>query len=118
MRARELVFCTLFLGLARPVAAAEKDGADEEVVVESAAPVPWADGTAEEVVVWGDLFARWDNTRWLIATELAMPYALPFAKNLNEAFPCPGFQIRTILACSKTWKLNNRHWEVDCVIED
>ena len=29
----------------------------------------------DEVTVFGDLFARWDDTRWFIATEVILPAA-------------------------------------------
>lgn len=73
---------------------------------------------AEEIVVWGDLFARWDDTRWFIATELGLPFPFAFAKDENLSFGSREFQIRTILRCNKDWKLGRRRYEVGCVIED
>ena len=72
----------------------------------------------EEVTVYGDLFARWDNTRWFITTEVALPYALTLHREENLGFRTKMFQIRSVLACSKEWRLNRRHYEVDCEIED
>lgn len=75
-------------------------------------------GAVEEIVVWGDLFARWDDTRWMIQTEVAMPYWVWLAKDENLSFKSDAFQIRTILACSKEWKLGRHRYEVDCQLED
>ncbi|HHO54662.1 MAG TPA: hypothetical protein ENK18_28245 [Deltaproteobacteria bacterium] len=72
----------------------------------------------EEIVVWGDLFARWDDTRWMIATEVAMPFRLTLSKDENLEFQTQQFQIRAIFACSKDWRLNKRKYEVGCEIQD
>lgn len=76
------------------------------------------DEVFEEVTVYGDLFARWDNTRWFITTEVALPYALTLHREENLGFRTKMFQIRSVLSCSKEWRLNRRHYEVDCEIED
>ncbi|MBX2798788.1 MAG: hypothetical protein KTR31_14005 [Myxococcales bacterium] len=73
---------------------------------------------AEEVVVWGDLFARWDDTRWMITTEIATPFVLTLAKDENLEFQTREMQVRAIFACSKDWKLSKRKYEVGCEIED
>ena len=85
---------------------------------EGAPATPWVDDQPTEIVVWGDLFARWDGTRWFVATEIETPYPLMFAKEKNSSFYTAGFQVRAIVACEKAWKLNKRHFEVDCVLED
>lgn len=83
-----------------------------------ASSVPWVSSEKNEIVVWGDLFARWDDTRWLVATEIETPFPLTLAREKNGSFFTTGYQVRTILACSKSWKLNNKHYEVDCRLED
>jgi hypothetical protein len=88
------------------------------VVLGAAAPALAQDDAAEEIVVWGDLFARWDNTRWLIETEVGVPWKVTLYKDENKAFDTQEFQLRTILACDKDWKLGNHKYEIDCVIED
>ena len=50
------------------IVSAAVEAADEEV--------------AEEIVVWGDLFARWDDTRWMITTEVVLPYAMTLARSV------------------------------------
>lgn len=76
------------------------------------------DDVAEEIVVWGDLFARWDNTRWLIETEVGVPWKVTLSKDENRSFATQEYQLRTVLACDKDWKLGNHKYEVDCAIED
>lgn len=73
---------------------------------------------AEEIVVWGDLFARWDDTRWFISTELALPYILTLRRDENVEFQTDQIVLRTVLACSKEWKLSKRRYEVACKLED
>lgn len=84
----------------------------------TAAHAEEVDEAVEEIVVWGDLFARWDDTRWLITTELALPYAFQFLKDENLGFPSREFQFRTVIRCNKQWRLGRHRYEVDCVIED
>jgi hypothetical protein len=81
----------------------------------SAEPKP---EVSEEVVVYADLFARWDNTRWSVRTELFLPFRLPLNMELNKGFQTYAVQMETVFVCNKTWKLGRRHMEVDCVIED
>lgn len=76
------------------------------------------DEAVEEIVVWGDLFARWNDTRWMVTTELALPYAFSFMKDENLGFPSREFQYRTVVRCNKQWRLGRHKYEVDCVIED
>jgi hypothetical protein len=77
-----------------------------------------AEAPSEEIVVWGDLFARWDDTRWMVTTEMGVPYRFTFTKDENAEFRSREFQIRTIVRCNKEWKLGNHKYEVDCAIED
>src|SRR5690606_2761166 len=72
----------------------------------------------EEVVVYGDLFARWDDTRWFVKTEVGMPFPIPLQADRNEEFRTAMFQTRAILFCSKQRKRGFRHLMVDCAIED
>ena len=78
---------------------------------------PGADAS-EEVVVYADRFARWDNTRWSVQTELFLPFRLPLNMELNKGFQTFAVQMETVFVCNKTWTLGRRHMEVDCVIED
>jgi hypothetical protein len=96
-----------------PVAAAP--AAQPAVDAEVVAPI----GDAfDEIVVYGDLFARWDNTRWYVTTELGVPLGLAFSADENTTFYSNNLQIFAILACDKDWKLGRKKYEVSCVLED
>jgi len=73
---------------------------------------------SEEVTVYGDLFARWDNTRWKVENELVLPFRLPLNMELNKGFQTYAVQMETVFLCAKSWKLGPKSWEVDCTIED
>ncbi len=88
-----------------------------------AAPAPsitdgYDEDLFEEIVVYGDLFARWDDTRWLVETEIGLPYPMMLQREQNEEIRANAMQIRAILRCNKTAKLRRKRWEVDCVLED
>ncbi|MBT3218761.1 MAG: hypothetical protein HN348_06685 [Proteobacteria bacterium] len=72
----------------------------------------------EEITVYGDLFARWDNTRWLVKTEAALPYPMTFYKEENKEFQTKLFQLGAVLACEKDWQLGRHKFEINCEIED
>jgi hypothetical protein len=74
--------------------------------------------SAEEIIVYGDDFARWDHTRWLVQSELLLPLGVPFAAERNESFMSYAFQLRAIVGCEKDGKLSGSKWEVSCKIED
>ena len=76
-----------------------------------------ADDIAEEVVVYGDLFARWDGTRWFVETETVLPYTLTLNADENRSVRTLGYQLRAVLACEKDWKLGKLKFEVTCKIE-
>ncbi len=73
---------------------------------------------AEEIFVFGDPFARWDGTRWLVRTELMVPIGMRFTSDANEAFWTHAFQVRAVLACDKDERLGKRRYEVNCKLED
>ncbi len=72
----------------------------------------------EEIVVVGDPFARWDGTRWYVATELVTPLGLQLQSDENFGFWTHAFQLRSVFACEKDWKLGKHRFEVHCTIED
>lgn len=72
----------------------------------------------DEVVVYGDLFARWNGTRWFIATEVQLPGLAMWRADQNYEMRVGAYQVRGILACDKEWKLSGRKYEVRCRIED
>lgn len=75
-------------------------------------------GAAEEIIVYADDFARWDDTRWWVAAEMILPMGVTFARDLNQSFSSYAFQIQAVVACDKDHKLSKRRWEVSCEIED
>jgi hypothetical protein len=72
----------------------------------------------QELMVYADLFARWDGTRWFLETESTLPYSLLFSADQNLEFPTQGYQTRAIIACEKDWKLGKLRYEVNCKVED
>jgi len=72
----------------------------------------------DEIVVYGDLFARWDDTRWMVETELSVPLPLLFAKDQNLEIRATAMQVRAILQCTKDEQLRKKRWVVDCEVED
>jgi len=80
---------------------------------------PGGDAAAEEeIIVYGDDFARWDHTRWFVEAELMLPFGTPFAAERNESFISYAFQLRAIVGCEKDARLSGSKWEVGCKIED
>jgi hypothetical protein len=55
------------------------------------------------LALYGDPFARWDRTRWLVEAE---------------AFVSEALQLRAVLACDKEPRLGQKRFEVSCEIED
>lgn len=76
------------------------------------------DEAAEEIIVYGDNFARWDDTRWMVSSQLLLPLGTTFASDENRSFLSHAFQIRAIVACDKDDRLSRKKWEVSCEIED
>jgi hypothetical protein len=82
-------------------------------------PAPEPEDDADEtLLVISDPFARWDGTRWFIKTEVVVPFPMTFFAVQNYEFSVNAFQVRTILACEKDWKLRKTSWEVSCAVED
>ncbi len=79
---------------------------------------PTIDPTPEEVVVYGDDFARWDHTRWLVNSELILPIPLMLGADDNFSFFSYAMQIRMVLMCDKDGKQTRKRVEVMCEIED
>jgi hypothetical protein len=107
MKPLALAFLGVCLGLSSPALA--QDPAND----------PSADAEDDmSIEVYGDLFARWDNTRWFIQSEMSLPFNVVFQKEQNKEFSPNMLQTRTIIACNKDWRLSKKKYEVDCVIED
>ncbi len=72
----------------------------------------------EEVVVYGDLFARWDGTRWFVDTQVGFPQPYVLFAVENVMMEAVAVEIRLVVACEKTWRRGKKFFEVDCQIED
>jgi hypothetical protein len=70
-----------------------------------------------EVLVYGDRFARWDHTRWYAETQIG--FYKPFTLYAREDFEVrySALQLRTTLACEKTWRRGPSGFQVECTIE-
>jgi hypothetical protein len=79
---------------------------------------PTIDTSPEEIVVYGDDFARWDDTRWLVNSELILPLPLLLGADDNFSFFSYAMQIRMVLLCEKDGKETRKRVEVMCEIED
>ena len=72
----------------------------------------------EEIIVYGDDFARWNNTRWLVNSELILPLPLFLGSDNNLRFMSYAMQTRMVLLCEKDGKIKPKRIEVMCEIED
>jgi len=75
------------------------------------------DVATEEIIVWGDRFARWER-RWLVATEVHFAGNFDLLAERNQQSRLARVQLRTVLDCDKDIKLLGRNWEVNCTVED
>ncbi|MEQ1564907.1 MAG: hypothetical protein ABMA64_04665 [Myxococcota bacterium] len=71
-----------------------------------------------EVIVYGDPFARWRGTRWLVQSDLVVPLGMIFSSDENTAFSTHMFQLRAVLACDIDGELSKKRAEVGCEVED
>lgn len=81
-------------------------------------PQPIDEEEYETIIVISDPFSRWDGTRWFIKTEVVLPVPMNFYADKNYEFRTYAFQVRTILACEKDWKISKKNWQVNCTLED
>jgi hypothetical protein len=85
-------------------------------MAEDAAPT--GEPADTEIIVYGDLFARWDQTRWHVRTEMVLPYEMRLHAGANHEFDTPGLQVDSVLSCDKDVQLGRHRWQVDCRLED
>ena len=106
-------------GLGSAWAQSEGEASASEPAAAEAAPAPADDEELfEEIMVWGDLFARWDDTRWFVETEIGLPYPLMLQREENLEIRATALQIRGVIRCNKQDRLGRKRYEVDCVLED
>ena len=75
-------------------------------------------GEPTTITVIGDHFARWDGTRWFLQTQIGMPIPYLLYAEKNYEFEPIAMQIRTTIACEKTWRRSPKRFEVSCEIQD
>lgn len=71
----------------------------------------------EEVVVWGDRFARWQR-RWSVQTEVRYLEPQTLFASRNNELSYVAVQIRAVLDCKVDFVLGPGSREVTCAIED
>lgn len=81
---------------------------------EEPADMDWSD----VVLVWPDKFARWRDTRWLVAAEVVLPIGMVFGKENNKSFRTHAWQVKAVIACDQEYKFSGKRIEVGCTIED
>jgi hypothetical protein len=72
----------------------------------------------EEVVVYGDPYARWDGTRWYVDTQIGFPRPYVLEAKVNHMMEATAVELKMTIACEKTWRRSKSRHEVDCKIED
>jgi len=72
----------------------------------------------EEIMVYSDPFARWDGTRWLVETEVFVPFPITISRVRNAAFRSYALQMRAVISCEKDARLGRKRYEVMCTIDD
>ncbi len=81
------------------------------------APAVDASGIAEEIIVWGDPFLRWDR-RWVVETEVHFADLFRLFADNNLESRLTNMQMRVVLDCDRDIQLGPKRWEVRCVVED
>lgn len=95
----------------------QAEGSDASTPRPAEAVVDPADAD-EEVIVYGDRFARWDGTRWYVATQIGFPVPFPLYAELNYEFSAMAVQVELVMGCEKTWRRGKKRYEVQCTFED
>ncbi len=76
-----------------------------------------AEPVAEEVIVWGDPFARWDDTRWHVMADLALQDDMVLALSQQARVRARQFSLEATIHCRKDIKLGPKSYEVRCKVE-
>lgn len=71
-----------------------------------------------EIVVTPDPFSRWDGTRWLIQSQVGMPWPVVLYAESNQELQIVGWDVRLVLDCALGPEVSRRIREVDCAVED
>lgn len=71
----------------------------------------------EEVVVISEPFARWDDTRWLIHSQVLLPYPVTFPKENNAELQVVAYDLEMVMNCNLAEKRGPKKHEVMCMVE-
>lgn len=82
-----------------------------------AADAPSEPRRPEEVIIYGDRFARWDHTRWYAEEQLGFPTPFLLFGRVNTEARFTHLQVRAVFLCDKTWRRGSKQFEVMCDIE-
>lgn len=82
------------------------------------APPPVDPDADERIVVYDDLFRRWDGTRWLVRTQVGLPAGATVYAQENEQTRIVAYDLTLVMRCEKEWPLGKRRYEVHCRFED
>ncbi len=72
----------------------------------------------DEIVVFGDPFARWNGTRWLVESSWVNPMGLSLRANDGAEFEAGALRTRAVLACEIDGAIGPKQREVECRIEE
>lgn len=88
------------------------------VIASATPPINQIMGPVEEVVVYGEPFARWDDTRWLVQVEAGSPWDASWQAFQNSEFRVRRYQVHMAIHCNIEHNLAPQAREVSCGIDD
>ncbi len=71
-----------------------------------------------EIVVYGNRFSTFDDTRWRIQVEMVLPFPILVAAELNHSLRVRAFIADVVLQCNLADVLGKDRREVSCVVQD
>lgn len=81
-------------------------------------PVAMAQQPDEEVIVVGNPFARWDDTRWHLHTQVGLPWSMPLYAANNNELAVSAYDLDLVLHCKLAERVSKRAYEAICAVED
>lgn len=82
-----------------------------------AAPAVAADADAEVVVV-SNAFARWDDTRWYVRTQVQLPWSAALYAERNDEVAFNAYDLELVIHCQLADKLGKHAHDAICDVED
>jgi hypothetical protein len=74
--------------------------------------------TPEEITVYGDRYARWDDTAWHVQSEVIFPLGLALQDGEGAAFVASAWQLELALRCQKGEAQLWEGIEVSCALQE